>query len=168
MKKFLAAGLTATGLALGTMMSVVAPAAAQENRVEVGVLECEVEGGVGLLIGSRKEMRCEFDPADGVVGSTEVYFGEIRKLGLDIGVTKKTIIAWLVFAPTKSDYAAGSLAGDYVGVSGEASFGVGLGANALIGGSRESFALQPFSVQAQTGLNLAVGVSRLILRSADR
>jgi hypothetical protein len=43
--------------------------------------------------------------------------------------------------------------------------GVGVGANALVGGSRNSFALQPLSVQGQTGLNVAAGVARLELRA---
>jgi hypothetical protein len=41
---------------------------------------------------------------------------------------------------------------------------LGVGANALIGGSENSIALQPVSVQAQQGLNVAVGVAALSLR----
>ncbi len=44
--------------------------------------------------------------------------------------------------------------------------GVGLGANALVGGSNKTFVLQPVSVQAQEGLNLAVGFSSFELRRA--
>jgi hypothetical protein len=57
------------------------------------------------------------------------------------------------------------LAGTYVGGSGSASLGVGLGANALIGGSHRSIALQPLSVEGQVGVNLALGVAGLTLRS---
>ena len=39
-----------------------------------------------------------------------------------------------------------------------------LGANALIGGSQRSAALQPVSVEAQVGVNLALGVAGLTLR----
>jgi len=38
------------------------------------------------------------------------------------------------------------------------------GANALIGGSNRTITLQPVSIQAQEGLNLAVGVAALTLR----
>jgi hypothetical protein len=44
--------------------------------------------------------------------------------------------------------------------------GVGVGANALIGGSSKSIVLQPLSVQAQEGLNIAAGVASLELRAA--
>ena len=49
------------------------------------------------------------------------------------------------------------------GVSGEATVGVGVGANALIGGSSRSIVLQPISVSGQEGLNIAVGVAELRL-----
>ncbi|MEP4859149.1 MAG: DUF992 domain-containing protein, partial [Alphaproteobacteria bacterium] len=38
--------------------------------------------------------------------------------------------------------------------------------NVLVGGSGESFSLQPVSVQTQTGVNVAIGDSRFELRSA--
>ena len=57
-----------------------------------------------------------------------------------------------------------SLVGSYGGVSAEATVGVGLGANALIGGSSKSIVLQPLSVQSQQGLNIAAGVAALQLR----
>ena len=74
-------------------------------------------------------------------------------------------MAWGVFAPTPGLH-HGALAGTYVGGSGSASLGVGLGANALIGGSHRSIALQPLSVEGQVGVNLALGVAGLSLRSA--
>ena len=70
-----------------------------------------------------------------------------------------------MLAPTANIYAPGALSGDYVGPSAAASVGVGAGANLLVGGSGSSFTLQPLSVEAQTGLNLAVGVSSFQLRS---
>lgn len=148
-------------LAMGIMTAV--PAAA-ETRVEIGLLDCAVEGGAGFIIGSTKDLTCRFDPADG--RPAETYYGSVRKFGLDIGVTGQTIIKWGVLAPTIDSYAPGSLAGNYVGVSAEATVGVGLGANALVGGSGETFVLQPISVQAQQGLNLAIGFSSFELRSA--
>ena len=69
-------------------------------------------------------------------------------------------------APTANAYALGALAGDYVGASAEATAAVGVGANVLVGGSEQTMTLQPLSVQGQTGLNLALGVSKFQLRSA--
>jgi uncharacterized protein DUF992 len=44
--------------------------------------------------------------------------------------------------------------------------GGGVGANALIGGSNRSIALQPLSIQGQEGLNVAGGVTNFELRAA--
>jgi hypothetical protein len=65
-----------------------------------------------------------------------------------------------VFEPTANH---ASLGGNYGGVTAQATFGAGLGANVLIGGSNNSVALQPLSIEGQTGLNLAAGVGGLQL-----
>jgi len=149
-------------LAAITIAALVAaaPLPAAADDVQIGRLSCDVAAGVGLIFGSSKDVSCRFY-RDG--HPTERYNGEINKLGIDIGKTESTRIEWLVFAATTTRYDPGDLAGNYVGASGEATIGVGLGGNVLIGGSSRSFALQPFSVQAQTGLNLAVGLAGLTL-----
>lgn len=152
MKKLL---LAAAAIALSAGMATAA-----ESRVQVGRLSCDVEGGVGLLIGSSKDMSCTFSRKG---HASEHYDGTIDKLGLDIGVTGRTHIEWLVFSASSTKVRRGSLAGTYVGGSSEATLGVGLGSNWLIGGSNRGYALQPFSVQAQTGLNLSVTFSKLTL-----
>ena len=68
----------------------------------------------------------------------------------------------MVFAPGKVK--KGALAGTYAGGSAEATLGIGLGANVLLGGFKKSIALQPLSLQGQEGLNIAVGISSLKLR----
>ena len=107
-------------------------------------------------------VQCNFSPDN---GPSELYIGHINRLGLDLGVKAGGVMAWGVFAPTPGLH-HGALAGTYVGGSGSASLGVGLGANALIGGSHRSIALQPLSVEGQVGVNLALGVAGLSLRSA--
>ncbi len=154
MKKLLAAALAAVVLA-------TTGAAQAETRVQVGRLSCDVEGGIGYLIGSSKDMTCRFIRKG---HKTEYYSGTINKLGLDIGVTGRTQIEWLVFSAASTRYGRGSLAGTYVGGSAEATLGVGLGGNWLIGGSRRGYALQPWSIQGQTGLNYAVTFTGLTLR----
>jgi hypothetical protein len=89
--------------------------------------------------------------------------GTIGRIGLDLGVTAGGRLLWAVFAPT-SHVGRGTLRGTYVGASGNASFGLGLGANVLIGGSNRTISLQPLSVEGQIGINLAAGVARLTLR----
>jgi hypothetical protein len=58
------------------------------------------------------------------------------------------------------------LAGTYAGATAGGTVGAGVGANVLVGGSDRTVVLQPVSVQAQTGLNIAAGVSRMELRPA--
>lgn len=135
------------------------------DRVEIGVLDCTVAGGTGFVFGSTKNLSCTFNPAaEG--RANETYSGSINKFGVDIGRTQQTHIKWGVLAPTGDDHPPGALEGAYAGVSGEATVGVGLGANALIGGSSDTIVLQPLSVQAQEGLNVAVAVAQLELNSA--
>jgi hypothetical protein len=145
--------------ALTATVAAAQPAFAQSN-VKVGALRCEVAAGLGLIIGSSKEMECRFTSAQGF---SEHYWGTIRKFGLDIGATNRGVLAWDVFAATPGPKRH-ALAGDYIGVGASATVVAGVGANALVGGSDRSFTLQPLSVQAQTGLDLAGGVSSMTLR----
>jgi Protein of unknown function (DUF992) len=135
-------------------------AALGQNQVKVGTLTCDISAGIGMIIGSRKDVQCLFTPAE--PGPREVYVGSISKFGLDVGATAGGQMVWSVYAPTTGRVAA--LAGNYGGASAEATVGAGLGANVLVGGSNRTVALQPVSVQGQAGLNLAVGVSGLELR----
>lgn len=146
-------------LAIAGVAALSAPMAAQPARVEVGVLSCAVAGGTGFVFGSSKQLDCTFQSGR----RREAYVGSISKFGIDIGVTGASVITWAVFAPT-ANFGPGALAGNYGGATGEATIGIGLGANVLIGGSNRTVALQPLSVQAQQGLNLAVGIAALELR----
>ena len=150
------AGIMAAGLAL------IMAAPAQAARVEAGVLRCTISGGIGFVVGSRKAVSCVFRHRG---GPDEVYSGRITKIGLDIGITRRTEVVWAVLAPT-ANLPPASLAGRYGGVTAEATIFLGVGANALLGGSRRSVILQPLSVQGQTGLNIAAGVAGLVLRAA--
>lgn len=135
---------------------------ASAARVKVGVLACRVAPGFGMVVGSSKAISCNFTPTG---RKAERYTGRITRIGLDVGFTHGGTIVWAVFAPT-SGYHSHALAGHYAGASAQASLVAGLGANVLVGGSEKSFALQPFSVSGQMGLNLAVGVAGLELRAA--
>jgi hypothetical protein len=135
---------------------------ANEPKQRLGTLSCEVAGGVGMIIGSSKAIDCQFKQSTGKV---ERYTGKIGKLGIDVGVTGKTYVSWIVVNTAPTRVGDGALAGTYVGASAAASVGVGLGANALVGGNSKNYALQPLSGEAGTGLNVAAGVSRLQLRA---
>lgn len=148
------AGLAAAGLVLVQS----APASAQ-SYLKAGVLTCNVAPGIGLIITSTKSLTCTFQPD---FRGPEFYSGRISKVGVDIGFTGATVIVWAVFSKVRG-FPMGALAGSYGGISAEATVGLGLGANILVGGSDRSFALQPVSVQGQVGLNFAVGVTQLDL-----
>jgi hypothetical protein len=59
------------------------------------------------------------------------------------------------------------LSGTYIGATAQATAIAGVGANALVGGSNRSVALQPLSVQGQVGLNAAGGIGTLELHLAQ-
>ncbi len=161
--------ITAAMLAAGA----VAPSFAQTDTVKdpdqikgqrLGVLECTIEGGWGMLLGSSKDVTCEFKRNDGTV---DLYTGSLDKIGLDIGKTERAHMTWLVFTTDANAPGENALAGTYVGVSADASLGIGLGVNALVGGSKDQIGLQPFSVEGVEGVNLALGLASLKLQPAQ-
>jgi hypothetical protein len=147
-----------------SIFALAAPSAVEaRSGVQVGVLTCEVQGGMGFIFGSSKDLRCRFETAD---GTAERYVGSIDKFGIDIGVTGNAILTWTVLAPTnKLDHNA--LSGGYAGATAEVTAGIGGGANVLVGGSNKTVSLQPLSLQGETGINAALAVSTLTLRPAE-
>jgi hypothetical protein len=162
--------IRAAVVAGGLIAAATFPAAAQPGRAQaptqggtqIGTLTCDLSGGVGLIVTSAQTMSCRFQP---LRGDAEVYTGTVRRFGLDLGVTTGARMVWSVIAPTRN-IARGSLAGGYAGVAADGSVGAGVGVKLMVGGAQNSFSLQPLSVQAQGGLNLAVGVSEFTLVAA--
>ena len=146
------------------LAAIAVPAVAQQsNQAKAGVLGCRTSASLGLIVGSHQKLRCRFTPDAG--GAPETYVGHINRLGLDLGVRAGGAMVWAVLAPTNGIH-HGALAGTYVGASGSVSVGLGANANVLVGGSHRSIALQPLSVEGQVGVNLALGVAGLSLRTA--
>ncbi|MBL8907944.1 MAG: DUF992 domain-containing protein [Rhizobiales bacterium] len=147
-------------LAVAVMMLVPAamPVTAG-TTVKVGVLSCGIAPGIGYIVMSQKKLSCVYQPSRG--GRVETYRGKITRIGLDIGMTQQSVVVWAVMAPAKPK--RGALQGSYGGVSAEATAIVGFGANVLVGGFQKSITLQPISIQAQTGLDLAAGIAGLSL-----
>jgi hypothetical protein len=148
------------GIATLALVASTAVTVAQRGQVQVGVLECRGGASVGFIVGSVTNLGC-------VLRATgqpdQPYVATIRKVGLDLGITQETGLAWAVFAPTDR-LGPGDLSGNYAGAQGSASLGVGAGANVLVGGSANSIALQPLSLQGSTGINVALGLAGLELR----
>jgi len=141
--------IAASILALGLL---TLPAHA-DGGVKLGVLVCDVSGSIGLILGGTEAASCTFQGPNGA----ENYKGRITQIGLDIGVTAGAVMSWAVFAP--GQVGKGALAGTYAGATADASFAVGLGANVLAGGSQQSIALQPVSVEGSAGVNVAAGLA---------
>ena len=150
------------GVAATLLVASSAAAQAQQpmQRVQVGILECRGGASIGFIVGSVTHLGCVLR-AEGM--PEDRYVATIRKVGLDLGITQESALAWGVFAPV-ARLGPGDLAGNYAGVQGSATLGVGLGGNFLVGGSNNTIALQPLSVQGQVGLSIAAGLESLELR----
>ena len=144
------------------LMASFAAAQAQQpaQRVQVGILECRGGASVGFIVGSVTHLGCVLR-AEGL--PEDRYIATIRKVGLDLGITQESALAWGVFAPV-ARLGPGDLAGNYAGAQGSAAIGVGAGGNVLVGGSNNTIALQPLSLQGQIGLSIAAGLESLELR----
>jgi hypothetical protein len=155
--------LMAVAFALAGLLSLPAQAQAQP-WTQVGSLVCKVNPSVGFIIAGHQPMECTYTPSL-APAPPQYYDGAINTVGLDIGVSAGGILAWGVFAPTKG-LPDGALAGEYVGASGDLGFGVGAGANVLLGGSGRTIALQPLSLEGSIAVSAVLGLSSLKLRPA--
>ena len=142
------------------MLGPITQADAQE-RVRAGLLMCQSAGHTGYLIGSVAQFRCVFRPD---YGRQERYSATLSRFGADVGVLTANALQWSVLAPSRY-LGPGAIAGRYGGVGASATVGIGVGANLMVGGSQNSYALQPLSVQASTGFNAAGGLASLELRA---
>ncbi len=155
------------GLAMATATGAFAQASGGSSSagttnsmtVRAGYLTCHVASGWGFVFGSSRDVKCAYALQPGY---TEYYTGSITKFGADIGYLSSGVIVWAVLAPT-NNIGQGALSGHYAGATASAAVGVGAGANVLIGGFKNSIALQPVSIEGQNGLNIAAGVAALAL-----
>ena len=134
-----------------------------QKAVTAGFLRCDVAGSVSFIFGSTRDLTCTYEASG--THRVDNYTGEIKQYGIDIGYQKKGVIVWSVVAPT-NDLGTGALAGDYGGVNATVAAGLGVGANALFGGFKNSIALQPLSVEGIQGINLAAAIASVSLKAA--
>lgn len=151
--------LSTLTLATLALLAPIATANAAPPPVQAGVLQCQGGQNVGFVVGSVTQLQCVFQ-SEG--RPPEAYVATVRRIGLDLGVTAQTQLAWAVSAPT-ARVPRGALAGSYGGVGVNASVGLGAGGNFLFGGPNNSYALQPISLQGQAGFNVAAGIAGLDL-----
>jgi len=141
------------------LAALTSTAPARAAGVQAGVLTCNEASGWGFIFGSSHAIHCTFSSN---TQALERYSGTISKFGVDIGYLRGGLIVWAVFAPTAT-LTPGALAGTYGGATAGAAVGLGVGANALIGGSTNSIALQPLSIEGSNGLNVAAGIAEITL-----
>ena len=171
MRATIAAGL----LAASTLFAAAMPAGAQTlppvplpppptgPLVQSGMLVCKVAPSIGFVLGSMREVACEFrNNAVQPYAVLSRYKGTIARFGIDLGVLAADTLAWAVFAPTATP-APSDIAGSYIGVSADAAWTIGAGANVLLGGSSNQIALQTVSVEGMVGADVAAGVADLTL-----
>lgn len=152
-------------IAAAVASSLVAFSIPAEASTKVGTLRCTVAAGVGLILGSSRRVSCVFRPADN--SYVENYSGRVSRLGIDVGISGRSLILWKVIAPTSAVDRRGALEGRFVGATAQASLGVGAGANVLVGGNANTVTLQPISINVKTGINLAAGVGSMTLTLDD-
>jgi len=144
------------------IVALIAPIASANAvpAMRAGVLQCHGGQNVGFVVGSVTSLECVFQ-SEG--RRPEPYIATVKRIGLDLGVTEQTQFSWAVNSPD-GRLGYGGLAGSYGGVGANASVGVGFGGNFLVGGPANAYALQPISVQGQTGLNVAAGIAGIDLQ----
>jgi hypothetical protein len=73
------------------------------------------------------------------------------------------MMVWTVLGST-TQYPGEHLGGNFVGgVSADVAAGLGVGANALVGGNNKAIVLQPLSEKGEVGFNVALGIASLSL-----
>lgn len=154
--------LLAAAVAASSLFALAPQTQAAQSGVRVGTLTCHVRGAWGHLVASNRQMNCMYEPYR---RRAEHYTGMLSRYGVDVGRTNNGTLIWAVVAPT-SNVGRTALEGNYGGVSANATVGVGAGANVLVGGLDRSIALQPLSVEGNSGLALAAGVGVMRLRAA--
>jgi hypothetical protein len=152
-----AAGAGLAAAVLG--FAAVTPASAADVRV--GLLNCRSVQASSYVVYSNQPLNCIFTPSNGA--PVEYYQADVTRFGAQAGFNNNVELGWAVFAPTLN-MGPGALTGVYGGVSAGAAFGVGVGANGLVGGNNDSLALQPVSVEGQTGVNVVATVTRVDLQ----
>jgi hypothetical protein len=142
------------------VLALLSPAAALAGE-RAGTLQCRLLGNNLSILVENQQMDCTYnDDAEG--GAPAHYTGTLTKVGPNISINGQGELAWGVIAAT-SHIGPGALAGSYTGAGVSAKIGVGGGGAMLVGGSDNTFSLQPFNIQAGTGLGWNAGVENLSL-----
>jgi hypothetical protein len=142
------------------ILALVAPAAAFAGD-RVGTLQCKLLGNDLSVIVENQQIDCTFDDDDEGTAPAH-YTGTLTKVGPNVTINGKGELAWGVVAAT-GKVGPGALAGNYVGPNVSAKIGVGGGGAVLVGGNNNTISLQPFQIEAGSGIGWNAGVESLTL-----
>jgi hypothetical protein len=154
-------GFFRLALYAASFSAMLAPAASLAQSSRVGVLQCHLSGGVGMILAENQALDCVFKLEHG--GPPSHYIGRLTNVGANIGISGPGKMVWAVVAAT-NEIGPGALAGDYVGAQGSVAVGAGAGGAVLLGGSNNTISLQPISVSVGTGLNVSAGIGNVSLQ----
>ena len=104
--------LSTLTLAALALLAPFATANAAPQQVQAGVLQCQGGENVGFVVGSVARLECVFQSGG---RRPEPYLATVKRIGVDLGFTGQTQLAWAVSAPT-TVVPRGALAGSYGGV----------------------------------------------------
>ncbi|MBF2717585.1 DUF992 domain-containing protein [Agrobacterium vitis] len=148
-----------SAVALVAALAVPLAATSANAAVQVGMLTCEMSPGISAVVGSSRDLTCEFKPTTSA--PVEYYQGTLSKIGIDLGYVQGGKMAWAVYAPGR--LVEGALQGSYGGTSANAAVGFGGAVNLLMGGFQGSVALQPIALESTLGVNLGATLASLKL-----
>ncbi len=88
-------------MTLASLVTFCLPSAAQAPQAwtQVGSLACKVDPNVGFIFVGHQPMQCTYTPSL-APAPPEYYDGAINTVGIDVGVSAGSVLAWGVFAPT--------------------------------------------------------------------
>ena len=143
------------------VLALMAPAAAFAGD-RVGTLQCKLQGNGLTVLVENQQVDCNYrDSKEGAEPAH--YTGVLTKVGPNITINGQGELGWGVVAETSQPVGPGALAGEYAGGGVSGKIGVGGGGAMLVGGSNNTFSLQPFSIEAGSGLGWNAGVEKLVL-----
>lgn len=131
------------------------------SRIYIGSLSCNVGGGTGYILASRKSLDCVFLSKDGQQSAQ--YTGTIDKVGVDIGYTKAVHTIWRVYS-LGSDRGPTNIGGTYVGEQGTVAAGSQAGGNWIYGGPNAEIGMVASGVVQDAGYNLATGIAAMTIK----
>lgn len=146
---------------VATLVALLSPSVFAE--IELGILRCKSmpDSRVNLVVRSTVDIKCRLKYTSGV---EERYKGETGiAIGLDLSIKGDEEFAFTVIAESRIPPGNHPLTGKYIGAKSSASAGIGLGAAVLVGGSRDSFGLNPLALESNRGVGLAGGIGFLYI-----